>query len=215
MSIKSKIRSILKIDPRTMRKMRKIIAPFRRIGLKKKFTLFADNCWGGRLYDKFSLQYLSPTIGLAMDNFDFIKFLEDYEYYLNLDLEPVYDEQKQVNDEWGFCDCLLGDIRIKFRHYRDVNDAINKWNRRKKRIIKDNIIVKMTYFSQEIDESLLDRFDALPFKKILFVTSKELITSKYSKNSRIVFIPKNEKESEFIISDSNLKLKELKKIINT
>lgn len=96
-----------------------------------------------------------------------------------------------------------------------MNDAINKWNRRKKRIIKDNIIVKMTYFSQEIDESLLDRFDALPFKKILFVTSKELITSKYSKNSRIVFIPKNEKESEFIISDSNLKLKELKKIINT
>lgn len=214
MSIKSKIRKILKIDPRVMRRMRKIIAPLRRIGLKKKFTLFADNCWGGRLYDKFSLQYLSPTIGLAMDNMDFIKFLENYEYYLNLNLNPIYNDQKKVNGEWGFYDCSLGDIRIKFRHYRNVNDAIDKWNRRKKRIIKENIIVKMTYFSQEVDESLLDRFDVLPFKKILFVTNKELITSKYSKNSRIVFIPKNETESEFIVSDSTLKLKELKKIIN-
>ena len=69
---KARLGGILKIDPRLMRRMRKIVAPFRRVGLKKEFTLLANNCWGGRLYDKFSLQYLSPTFGLSINAEDFV-----------------------------------------------------------------------------------------------------------------------------------------------
>lgn len=47
MGLKTKLRKMLKIDPRVMRRMRKVLAPIRRIGLKKQFTIFSNNCWGG------------------------------------------------------------------------------------------------------------------------------------------------------------------------
>lgn len=55
MSIKSKIRNLLKIDPRTTRKLRKILAPIRRIGVKKEFTIYSNNCWGGDFMINFPL----------------------------------------------------------------------------------------------------------------------------------------------------------------
>ena len=213
MGLKTKLRKMLKIDPRVMRRIRKILAPIRRNGLKKQFTIFSNNCWGGRLYDKFSLPYLTPTIGLSMDSDDFIKFLENYEYYFSLELKPIEEVQKQVNDEWGFYDCTLGDIKIIFRHYRNVNDAITKWNRRKKRIVKDNIIVKFTCYDDDVDTDVLDRFIKLPYKKILFLSDEGLV-KKYESSCRVVYIPKDKTDSEFVVSDSKLKLKEIKKIIN-
>lgn len=214
MGLKAKLRKMLKIDPRVMRRMRKVLAPIRRIGLKKQFTIFSNNCWGGRLYDKFSLPYLTPTIGLAMDSGNFIKFIENYEYYFSLELKPIEDAQKLVNDEWGFYDCTLGDIKILFRHYRNVNDAITKWNRRKERIVKDNIIVKFTCFDENVDTDILDRFIQLPYKKILFLSDESLV-EKYESLCRVVYIPKDKTDTEFVVSDSKLKLREIKRIINT
>lgn len=214
MSLKSKLRSVLKIDPRLMRKMRKLLAPFRRIGIKKKFTVFANNCWGGRLYDKFGLPYLTPTIGLAMNAQDFVEFLKNIDYYLSLTPIPIETKQKTVNDEWGYYDCTLGNIIVEFRHYRNVEDAISKWTRRKTRTIYDNIIVKMSYYIDNPDYHLLDEFCSLPYKKILFVDNKGL-EEKYKSQCRVVYIPKNQTDSEFVASDSKLKLKELKKIINS
>ncbi len=45
--IKAKLREILKIDPRTMRKLRKVVAPIRKVGIKREFTIYSNNCWGG------------------------------------------------------------------------------------------------------------------------------------------------------------------------
>lgn len=64
MGLKEKLRKILKIDPRIMRKMRKIVAPFRRIGLAKKFTLFSDNCWGGDFMTSSVFNTLAQQLGL-------------------------------------------------------------------------------------------------------------------------------------------------------
>ncbi len=211
-SLKAKLGRILKIDPRLMRRMRKIVAPFRRVGLKKEFTLLADNCWGGRLYDKFSLQYLTPTIGLAINAEGFVKFVENLDEYLQKELIPIEKEQKRVNSEWGFYPCMLGDIRIEFRHYRNVNDAINKWNRRKLRIKKENIIVKMSYYGNT-NNDVIERFKKIPCKKILFTDKEDLILLR-NEYTKVVYIPKESIGSEFVYSDSKLKLKELKRFIN-
>ena len=214
MSVKSKIRNLLKIDPRTTRKLRKILAPIRRIGVKKEFTIYSNNCWGGRLYDKFSYKYLTPTIGLGLEPEDFIKFLENPDFYFNQELKPIKEIQKKVNDEWGYYDCRCDDIKILFRHYRDVNDAIDKWNRRKERIVKDNIIVKFTYFEDNIDKSLIERFIKLPYKKlILFIKDKD-IYNEYKDKCSCVYFPNDSYKEEFVASDKYLKLKDIKKIIN-
>lgn len=202
------------LDPRKMRKLRKIFSPFKRIGLKKKFTIFSDNCWGGRVYDKFGLQYLSPTIRLYMNNYDFLRFVNNFDELLDVELMIKNDVQKQVNDEWGYYDCSLGDITIGFRHYRNAIDGINKWNRRKQRIVRSNIIVKMSYYvkeNEQIDDVLISMFAALPYKKILLTNCEDLVERK--ELGKVIFF-NNDDDQEFIHSDDNLKLKDLKKIIN-
>lgn len=210
--LKVLVRKMINPDPRLLRKIRKLFAPFKRIGLKKEFTIFSNNCYGGRLYDKFGLQYLTPTIGLAISCDDYIKFLENFDYYFTLDLVPIEEKQKKVNNERGFYDCQLGDIVIGFRHYRDSQDAIKKWNRRKTRVKQDNIIVKMSYYSETIDDELVSRFAKLPYKKILFTNHESLM--KYSNIGRIVILPIDCGDKEFVLADQILKDKEMKKIIN-
>lgn len=215
MNIKQMIKKIVKIDPRLMRKLRKIFGPFRRIGLKKSFTILSDNCWGGRLYDKFALQYLSPTIGLGISPNDFVKFVENMEFYLKKIPTPIEETQKRVNGEWGFYDCELGDIKLEFRHYKNAEVAISKWERRKRRIVQENIILKMTYSPDSMDDETLNRFLKLPYKKILFTSNKDIVNSNLSKVIRIVYIPEEKKNMEFVVSDSQLKMKEIKQIINS
>lgn len=160
------------------------------------------------------MQYLTPTIGLGFENEDFIKFLENPDYYYNQDLKPIVEVQKQVNDEWGYYDCSCGDIKILFRHFRNVEDAINKWNRRKQRIVKDNIIVKFTYFEDNVDKTLIDRFVNLPYKKLILFVKDEAIYNEYKDKCVCVYFPKDTYKSEFVSSDKYLKLKRIKKIIN-
>lgn len=207
----------MRIDPRITRKIRKIFAPFRRGGIKKPFTVFANNCWGGRLYDKFAMQYLTPTIGLAMSPEDFLKFCANYEHYLSKELQIIETEQKKVNSEYGFYDCMLDDIRVCFRHFRDAHDAINKWNRRKERIVKDNIIVKLSYYTDspddKYDEKIIKKFAELPYKKLLFTNNK--LIEENCHDFRVICLPiKNMDDHEFTQGDKVLKLKELKELIN-
>lgn len=214
MSFKNKIRNLLKIDPRIMRRLRKIIAPIRRIGIKKNFTIYSNNCWGGRLYDKFGLKYLTPTIGLAFTSDDFIKFLENPNFYYQQELIPIQKVQKKVNDEWGYYDCECGDIKILFRHYRNVNDAINKFNKRKSRIINDNIIVKFTYFDDNVDRDLLNRFINLPYKKLILFVKDLNVYNEYKDKCICIYFPKNTFKKEFVSSDRYLKLRKIKQYIN-
>ena len=46
------------------------------------FTLFSNNCLGGVFYHDAGRQFTSPTVNLAFDGEDFIKFLENpFKYY--------------------------------------------------------------------------------------------------------------------------------------
>lgn len=218
------------MDPRLTRRIRKIFAPFRRNGLKKKFTIFSNNCWGGRVYDKFSLVYTTPTIGLAMAPCDFVKFVNDYEKYCCEVIVPNNDKQIKINNEHGHYFACLGDLDIDFIHYRDVEDAIEKWNRRKNRIVSDNIIVKMTYITRENleNDDVLEEFSKIKYKKILFTNRMELLNRD---DLGIVIVPKNLNNyylddknpkkifyvfnNEFSVFDKKLKLKDIKKLINS
>ena len=205
------------MDPRLNRKIRKIIAPFRRFGLKKDFTIFSNNCWGGRLYDKFGMIYNSPTIGLAINTIEFLNFVKNYKKYINYELKPISYEQIKINNEHGSYKCNLDDITINFIHYRNIDDAINKWNRRTKR---DNIIVKVTYVPNPYftKEEFISCFSKIKYKKICFTTDESLLNE--TKMGRVVYF-KNAKidenygiVDEFRLSDKLLSLKELKCIIN-
>lgn len=59
----------------------------------ENFTILASECAGGVIYHKLGLKFLSPTINLWFKPSDFLKFLNNLEYYLNS--APLIEEKTQ------------------------------------------------------------------------------------------------------------------------
>lgn len=193
------------------RRIRKIYAFFLRINLKNRdFTIISNNCWGGRIYDKYALPYKTPTIGLWIPPSDYVKFLENMEQYLKIELKQINYTESHVRDllvankETGRCNLeldkmiigRLGDIDIIFLHYNSFDDAKEKWNRRKKRINKNNILVKMND-QNNCSEEDIKKFLLLDYENKLFFTANK--DWKYSDD--VVFIEKYQQDG-YVVSDT-------------
>ena len=172
------------------RKIRKLISPLNRLKLKNRnFSILSNNCWGGVVYDKFGLQYLSPTIGAFFFAEDYIKFLKRIDFYLKLELQEIdFSQSKYIgylSTRLNHCVVgKIGDIEIFFLHYDSFLSASKKREKRKNRINFDNLIVKFSdqnLFSKE----LFYEFDKLDFKNKIFITTN---TEFKSNNTRIVYL---------------------------
>jgi uncharacterized protein (DUF1919 family) len=186
------------ITPRTKRKIRKIFSPLIRIGLKKEFSILSNNCWGGISYDKFGEKYTSPTIGLLFKPSDYIKFLSNLPLYLSLHPILIPQRQRRENNYQGMYAASLGDITIFFIHYSSGEEAIRKWEKRKSRIIWNNIIAKfsdLTVDKEIITQDLITQFSKLPYKKIFFTTNQEW-SKEFSSFS--IYLPKHDSKGNAI-----------------
>ena len=141
----------------------------------KQPTIISSNCIGTFIYYDMKLRFQSPTINLSFDMNDYIKFLENLKWYLE---QPVIEYK---DDRFDFPCGLIGDIEIRFNHYKSFEEAKNKWNERKKRINWDNLFIigidgdNCTYES-------IQRFDALPFDNKVILTHipyTEIVSSYY------------------------------------
>lgn len=178
-----------------LRLMKKIIAPIRRARLKNRdFSIISNNCFGGFVYDNYSLIYRTPTIGLSFPSSDYLKFLKNLNYYLSCDLENITDKNsikckdflKLNNLDLKTCKIYrLGDIEINFLHYSSFEQARTKWNKRKNRINYDNLIVK---FNDQNGATLeeMQEFLKLPFKNKLLFTCHPYF--KNSDNPSVIFM---------------------------
>lgn len=101
----------------------------------RNITFLIPNCLGGILFHDLGLQFMSPTVNLMMTQTDFVKFVLNMEGYLDQEFVFFKDTNYQ-------CPCaLLGDITVHFTHYPSEEDAIKKWDERKKRINRDNLFI--------------------------------------------------------------------------
>ena len=136
-------------------KFRKIVncifGKFRRFWLNNTdFTIISNNCWGGVIYEYFNIQKNSPTIGMYFFAEEYIKFIINLKYYLSLKLEIITYEDSKYKDilvRKNQKHCLIGklnDVEFVLLHYRNADEAIEKWERRCKRVNYDNLIFKMS-----------------------------------------------------------------------
>ncbi len=125
-------------------------------------TILSCNCTGGVLYHDLGLQFTSPTINLYMRFPDFLRFLENLEYYLTLHITP-YEGDVKRDYPLG----MLGDLLLFLVHYPSVEEADRKWQARKVRMDMDNIFVIATDRDGFTPE-YLPRFNALPYRKKIF-----------------------------------------------
>lgn len=126
-----------------------------------RVSIIADSCLAGFLYNRFGLEFNSPTINMFCLNDDYFRFISNLEKCLSDDMVEV----KQYRDEpfagtWSFPRGKVNDVEWFFQHYDNADIAIKCWNRRRQRFNWDNYIVFMTIRSDE----MAYKFDELPIK---------------------------------------------------
>lgn len=140
------------------REARRLISP--------EISILSMNCTGGVLYHDLGLQFQSPTINLYFPAEDFIRFCERLEDYLAIETMTECRDSAIIEDR-AYPVARLGDIRLYLVHYSSVAEAQEAWNRRKKRLKRENIVVFATD-RDGMTDALKDRFEKLPFHKVMF-----------------------------------------------
>lgn len=143
--------------------------------LHSKISIIANNCWGGTVYHTLGLQFLSPFINMFEEDDDYIRIVNNLEYYLTLKLQF---ERMGYNSVLGinYPICKLDDVELHFNHYVSMEEVEQKWYERIQRINWDNLFIMM--FTE--DRRSLEHFDCLPYnKKICFVPFESSVQSAF------------------------------------
>ncbi len=152
----------------------------------REFTIISNNCWGGMIYESYGLQKQTPTVGLYFMPDDYIKFLTNLKEYVMLEIEFLNPKESKyrdvLNSDPRFGQYPIGqikDIEIMFLHYKDENEARDKWNRRCKRIKWDKLLIKFND-QNGCNENHIRAYEQLPFKNKLFFTVKDWPVEKWN-----------------------------------
>ena len=127
-------------------------------------TIISQNCIGGVLYHDMRLPFSSPTINLFIWEPDFVRMVCNLEHYMNAKLELSWGEEYPLG-------VLGGDVHIDFMHYHSCTEVRDSWERRKKRINWDNIVVLATD-RNGFTESVFEQWRTIQYPKVLFTVNQ-------------------------------------------
>jgi uncharacterized protein (DUF1919 family) len=130
----------------------------------RRFCLISDDCWGGALYQHLARPYNTPFIGLQIHVPDFLQLIEDLPGHLDLPLR--FGEREMQDDGVEFPVGFLGGVKIHFIHYRDEEEAEEKWIRRRERIEPENLFFKLNAGRKACTSGDVKRFFSLPGRKL-------------------------------------------------
>mgnify|MGYP003434173936 FL=1 len=133
----------------------------------KNFSLMANNCLGAIFMHDIQQPFLTPMVNAGIVPSDFVKFLNDLDYYLSVDVKI---SQEESGDTWQFG--YIDDIRILFMHFKYYDEPRVKWMERRNRINRDNMFIIMTERDDCTYEDLV-AFDHLPYKNKVVFTVRE------------------------------------------
>lgn len=138
---------------------------------QNKVTILSNYCMGGMIYKELGLKTLSPTVNMICEGKMYLEFINNLQHYLQKDM-VVFAEKDSGVAKRDFVPKGIIDNKIvwDFVHNAEAEDAVEKWNERRKRVNFDNIAVLMTIQTDE--EAYL--FDALPIEKKLGIYYKDL-----------------------------------------
>lgn len=159
------------------KKLQRLIRRQRQMLTASDFSIISQNCIGGVLYHDMGMQFLSPTINTFIREPDFVKLCCDPEYYMNLPLQMHWEEEYPVG--------RLDDVEIHFMHYETCKEARESWERRKKRINYDKILVLATD-RDGFDGQVYEQWKKVPYPKVLFTANPEF-------KEDAIFFPEYEK----------------------
>ena len=146
---------------------------FRKRLKNDNFTILCSNCIGGTIYHRLGKRFLTPTINLYIPQPDFVQFCLHLDYYLAQEIHFVESGNKYPVGE------LRGDgadkrtITIHFNHDRDPENARQKWDDRKARIVRDNLYI-IVYNTDGVTVDELKELEQVPCRNKVVLTAKPL-----------------------------------------
>lgn len=151
---------------------------FRKLEIQKiNLSIISSNCAAGVIYHDWGKKFLTPTINLYFKNEDFILFCEKLPDILNENL-------REVNNVSKYPIGLISNSVVHFLHYKSFAEAKNLWDKRKKRVDKDYIII-LFIEREKLTNDQYNRLISIKFPK--------LIVSPYrSDDNFIINVPKKD-----------------------
>ena len=131
--------------------------------INPNICLLSNNCNGGFILHDLGLQFNSPFVNLWLEADDFVKYLTNIEFYRSCELKFIKDQK------YNYPVGVLFDIKIYFMHYKNEEDAKEKWNARNRRMNLDHLFIIMTE-KENCSYETLNRFDSLPYKNKVVLT---------------------------------------------
>lgn len=153
-------------------------------------TILSDDCWGGLVYNYLGLKFSTPLINTYWNRGEYSRFIQNPRFYLQTELTMVKEGDLKLGeipigklgDEENF-------VQIEFVHNTNFEEAKGQWDRRKKRINFNNIIVKMGFSNVEKNKKFyLDSFEKCKYRKILFYDGNEDVEN-VIKSDRFIWEP--------------------------
>ena len=145
--------------------------------IENPVTILSDDCFGGYAYNRLRLPFTSPLINIYWDREQYARFILKPLFYLDTELQMVREGDLyegihpigQLGADGDF-------VELKFVHCYNFSNAIEQWDRRVKRINRNNLFVKMGFSNAtkpEQKEEWLEAFRKVNYKKVLFYNGKE------------------------------------------
>lgn len=151
--------------------------------IKEKPTIITEACYGGYIYNQLGMRFYSPFINTRIFEREYIKIINNLEYYLNIDIREkrniqstdemqVIISEKEISwgEKMGYPILELGDINLHAIHAKKVETYMEEWDRRKHRINWENIWVLMIIENDEMAE----KFKAITHSKKIGFYYKDL-----------------------------------------
>lgn len=155
-SIKTEVMSVYGVSANKFLKYRILQIPgldFEEyIKLKESnLSIVSNNCWGGVIYHTLGLECLSPFRNLFVLDRDYLKLLQNLEWYMKC--EPQMDHWSvDIHSGERYPVLTLDDVKIHCNHTQDSEQAITDWKRRAKRFNYENVLVEMYTESVDVAE---------------------------------------------------------------
>lgn len=137
------------------------------------FSIISNNCVGGVVYEDLEIPYTTPTVGVFFFPNCYLKFLSNIEHYLDVDEFVFSYYSKYFSHKSSYPIGIIDDIEVHFMHYPKQEEAMSKWNNRKKRIIWDNLFVIMNDRDGCTQEHI-SKFLALKYENKCFFTHTKI-----------------------------------------
>lgn len=162
----------------------------------QQFSIICPTCIGGVIYHRLGMKFLSPTINLWMNRRDFIKLVQNLQYYMKQELRFVESEYNYPVAELGEND----GVKIFFNHAKTEEEARKSWNSRRGRINYSNLYI-IAY-----DGDNITREDILELEQI---ACKRLIVLSEHKYQNIAYVKTIQKPAVSRLNDCSFLDKDL------